>query len=67
MMRRMRIIFGITVRMVHAVQNRVSTGAQVRGSLKNPSEYVERLFPERAHGKHFMRRVPVQKEGLEKQ
>jgi len=52
---------------VHAVQNGIRPRRQERRTLADIGEKEKELFPERVHGKHFMRRVPVQVKRLRKQ
>lgn len=64
MMRGMGIFIGVAERVVHPVQDRVSTGAQVRGTLGKVSEQIEEAFPRLAHNEHFMSGIAMQKKGL---
>ena len=67
MVRGVRIVFRIAVRVVHPVQNGISTGTQIRGTLGNPGQAKEKLFPKWIHREHLVRGVPMQEEGLAKQ
>jgi hypothetical protein len=60
----MRIFFGVTVRVVHPVQNGVGPGTQVRRTLGNIRQQVEEPFPEFVHGEHFVGRIPMKEECL---
>jgi hypothetical protein len=53
--------------MVHAVQNGIGSRGEVRTSLPQPSEKVEKLFPIAVHDKHLVRRIAVKKEALAEQ
>ncbi len=53
--------------MVHAMQNGIGTRREVRTSLPQPGEKVEKLFPIAVHDKHLVRRIAVKKETLAKQ
>ena len=60
----MRILWSIRIGMVHAVQDGVSSRGEVRTSLPQPSEKVEKLFPVLVHHKHLVRCVAMKKKAL---
>lgn len=66
-MRRMRVFFGIAVGVVHAVEDGIGSGVQVRRALCDPGKYVKEFFPGFAHRKHFMRAIAVQEKCLSEQ
>jgi hypothetical protein len=53
--------------MVHAVQNGIGSRGEVRTSLPQPGEKVEKFFPIAVHDKHLVRRIAVKKEALAEQ
>jgi hypothetical protein len=58
-MRRMRVLFGVAICVVHAVQNSVSPRIEVRRALSNPGKNIKEALPEFIHGEHFMRRITM--------
>lgn len=62
----MRILLGIGKSVVHAVQDGVSSGTQVRGALCDVRKNKKEFFPKTAHGKCFVRRIAVQEKSLRK-
>ncbi len=65
--RRMRVVLGVGVGVVHPVHDPVGVGTQVIGTLENEREYEENLLPRLGHGKRPVCGVPVQEECLEEQ
>lgn len=65
--RRVRIVFGIAVGMVHPVEDSIGPWAQIRRPLGHICEGVKETFPELAHGEHFMCRIAVQEKSLREQ
>jgi hypothetical protein len=65
--RRVRIKFRIGKGVVHAVHNGIGPRAQVRRALRDIGKYKKEPLPRLAHGKGFMRGVPVLKKRLGKQ
>ena len=63
----MRVFLGIAVGMVHTVHNGICPRIEKRRSLENEGTEVKCFLPKGVHLKHFVRCVPVLKEGLEKQ
>lgn len=62
----MRVFFGITVFVMHAVKNRICARIQKRRALCDKSKEVKEPFPWFIHGKHFMGAITVQKKSLTK-
>lgn len=62
--RGVRILFGVAISVVHAVEDGVGAGVQERRALAEKSEGVKELFPEFVHLKHLMRSIAVKEEGL---
>ena len=60
----MRILFGIAIGVVHAMQDGVSAGIEKGGALCYKGKCVEKSFPEFIHLKHLMGRIAVQEECL---
>ena len=60
----MRILRGIRIGMMHAVQNGVSSRREVRTPLPDPREKVKKLFPVLVHHKHLVRCIAVKKKAL---
>ena len=65
-MRRMRILFGIAVGVMHPVEDGVGAGVEKRRTLGNKGKCVEESLPELIHLKHLMGRIAVQEECLRK-
>jgi hypothetical protein len=65
-MRRMRILLGIAIRMMHPVKDRISAGIQKGRALRDKGEEVEESLPGSIHLKHLVGRIAVQKECLRK-
>ncbi len=63
----MGIILGIAVFMMEAVKNGIATGIQIRRSLGNKCEQMEKPLPEFIHGEHLVGAVAVEEKGLGKQ
>lgn len=59
MMGTVRILWGITVGVVHAVKNGIRPWRKVGAALARPCENVKKLFPEFTHNEHLMRRIPM--------
>jgi hypothetical protein len=66
-MRRVRILFGIAVCVMHAVKDGISAGIEIRGTLHEPCENVKELLPALVHSEHFMCCVTMQEKCLPKQ
>ena len=64
---RVRVAGRVAEGVVHPVQNRVSPWTQVRRTLREVGQRVEKALPKFAHREHFMGRVAVQKERLAEQ
>lgn len=63
---RMGIIFRIGKGVVHPVQHGIGFSTQITASLGDPGENKEETLPKCIHGKHHMRSIAMQKEGLGK-
>ena len=63
----MWIFWSVTVRVMHSVQNRISSRRQIGTSLTNPGKEIEKLFPVFVHRKHLMGSIPMEIETLAKQ
>ena len=62
----MRILFGITISMMHTMHDRISPGHQKRRPLYKPCQKVKRFLPAPAGGIHLVRSEPVEKKGMKK-
>ena len=60
----MRILWGIRIGMVHAVQDGVCSRGEVGTPLPDPSKKVEKLFPVFVHHKHLVGCIAVKKKAL---
>lgn len=65
-MRGMGILFGIAVRMMHSVKDRIGAGIEKRRALRDKGEEVEEPLPKFIHPKHLMGSIAVQKKRLRK-
>ncbi len=66
-MGRMWVFISVAVRMVHSVQNGITSGAKVRRTLAYECENIKEFFPEPVHDEHFVGCISMQKECLAKQ
>ena len=65
-MRRVGVLFGIAVGMVHPVQDGIGARVKERRSLRNEGETIKKAFPALGHFEHLMGSVSVKEEGLRK-
>jgi hypothetical protein len=63
-MRGVRVLLGITVCMVHPVEDRISSRIQIRGSLCDPCIEIPEFLHGGTHGEHLVRRIAMQEECL---
>jgi hypothetical protein len=63
---RVRIVFGIRMRMMQPMQYTIGIGTYVRGALRQVTAYVKSFFPASAHSKQGMCCITVVKNGLKK-
>ena len=63
----MRILFCITIGMVHTVHDGICTWIEKRGSLSYEGGEIEKSLPALAHREHFVGSVTVQEKSLEEQ
>jgi hypothetical protein len=62
----MGILFGVAVRMMHPVKDRIGTRIEKGRALRKEGEKVEEPLPKFIHPKHLMGSIAVQKERLRK-
>ena len=67
MMWAMWVFWGITIGVVHSMQDGICTRRQIGASLANPSKEIKESLPELIHNEHLMGCIPVKKEALAKQ
>lgn len=67
MVRGVRVFLSVTEGMVHPVKHGISSWTQIRRTLRNISECIEKPLPKFAHREHFMGGITMQEKGLAEQ